>query len=41
MELGIYLVLIGEQGRGQLLMYLRMRSEREREQQRQLLDQAS
>jgi hypothetical protein len=40
-DLGIYLALIGEHGRGQLLMYLRVRSERERGRERQRLDQAS
>jgi hypothetical protein len=40
-DLGIYLAFIGEHGRGQLLMYLRMRSEREGGRERQRLDQAS
>jgi hypothetical protein len=41
MDLGIYLVLIGEQGREQLLTYLRVRYEREREQERPRPRQAS
>lgn len=40
-DYGIYLALIGEHGRGQLLMYLRTRSEREKGRERQRLDQAS
>jgi hypothetical protein len=41
MDLGIYLVLVGEQGREQLLTYMRVRCEREREQDRQRPRQVS
>jgi len=41
MDLGIYLVLIVEQGREQLLTYMRVRCEREREQERQRSRQVS
>ncbi len=41
MDLSIFLVLLGEQGRAQMFVYLRVRRDREREQQDRLLDQAS